>query len=73
MTPSIAYTLTLLMILQSRIDSLSKIGRPIEKLTLRLDSLNSVKEKKLFAVKQKAESVKHKARRESKDLIYPKK
>lgn len=58
--------------LQSRIDSLSNIGQPIEKFASKLDSVNSVKEEKLFAVKQKAESVKQKAKDKIGVLNLPK-
>ncbi len=58
--------------LQNRIDSLNHIGQPIEALTSKLDSLNSVKEEKLFAVMQKAESVKHKAKEKINELNLPK-
>jgi hypothetical protein len=58
--------------LQSRIDSLSNIGQPIETLTSKLDSLNSVKEERLFAIRQRAEGVKQKAKEKIDGLNLPK-
>lgn len=58
--------------LQSRIDSLNNIGQPFEELTSKLDSINSVKEEKLFEVKQKAESIKQKAKEKINGLNLPK-
>jgi hypothetical protein len=58
--------------LQNQIDSLSNMGQPIEALTSKLDSINNVKEEKLFAVKQKAENVKQKAKEKIGELNLPK-
>jgi archaellum component FlaC len=58
--------------LQSRIDSLNNIGQPLEKFTSKLDSLNRVKEEKLFALKQKVENVKQKTKEKINGLNLPK-
>lgn len=58
--------------LQHQIDSLGNLGQPIDKLTAKIDSLNSKKEEKLFALKQKAEGVKHKSKEKINSLNLPK-
>ena len=58
--------------LQSRIDSLSNVGQPFENLSAKIDSINSVKEEKLYAVKQKAESIKHSVKSKINSLELPK-
>ncbi|MBX2969803.1 MAG: hypothetical protein KF803_10575 [Cyclobacteriaceae bacterium] len=58
--------------LQNRIDSLSNMGQPIETLASKLDSINSAKEERLFAIRQKAESVKQKTKEKIDGLNLPK-
>ncbi|MDL5047637.1 hypothetical protein QQ054_16595 [Oscillatoria amoena NRMC-F 0135] len=58
--------------LQNQIDSLNNVGQPVEKLALKLDSINRVKEEKLFALKQKTESVKQGAKEKINGLNLPK-
>ncbi|HRK55689.1 MAG TPA: hypothetical protein PK185_17370 [Cyclobacteriaceae bacterium] len=58
--------------LQTQIDSLSNLDQPFDKLATKLDSVNRVKEEKLFAVKQKAENVKQKAKEKIENLNLPK-
>lgn len=58
--------------LQTQIDSLSNLDQPFDKLATKLDGVNRVKEEKLFAVKQKAENVKQKAKEKIVELKLPK-
>ena len=58
--------------LQSQIDSLSNLGQPFGKLATKLDSVNRAKEEKIYAMKQKAESVKQKAEEKIENLNLPK-
>lgn len=58
--------------IQNHIDSLSNLDQPVGKITSKVDSINSVKEEKLFAIKQKTEDVKKKAKEKIDQLNLPK-
>ncbi|MBX2963965.1 MAG: hypothetical protein KF687_15745 [Cyclobacteriaceae bacterium] len=58
--------------LQTQIDSLSSLDQPFDKLTTKLDSVNRAKEEKIYAIKQKAEGVRQKAKEQIENLNLPK-
>ncbi len=57
--------------IQNQVDSLSNIGQPFEKLTSSIDSINRIKEEKLYTLKQKAEGIKQKVNEKINSLQFP--
>lgn len=57
--------------LQNQIDSLQQIGQRADKLIYKIDSLNAVKEEKLFALKAKGEKLKSDVREKLNSLSLP--
>lgn len=56
---------------QYRIDSLQQLGQPADEFIHKIDSLNAVKEEKLYALKSKSEDLKNEVREKLNSLNLP--
>lgn len=57
--------------IKHRIDSLQQLGQPADELINKMDSLNEVKEEKLYALKSKSEKIKNEVREKLNSLNLP--